>query len=95
MIIALPGFEPVLLDVGDGSRLDRWTPPEGGHTCRHCGLGTIWMFRRTWVTFSSRGADDRQPKVRLEQWRDQPYCTILCAERAVRCGNFELEGRVA
>lgn len=87
--------ELVMLDDGFGAKLERRiahaTEGEGGvHPCAHCGASTVWIYRRSRIGPASRGQDRAAPPVHMMTWRERPYCTMLCAQRAIRHGGLRL-----
>lgn len=87
-------IEVVMADDGFGARLDRRMADrdDGVSPCAHCGATTVWIYRRSHSGPISTGQDHLAVPVRLESWREKPYCTMLCAQRAIRHGNLNLPG---
>jgi hypothetical protein len=81
----------VFLDDGFGARVDRRMVEKrdsdtGAVGCAHCGGATTWIYRR-----SFRGPPvGREPTVRLEEWRELGFCTLLCCEYAIKNGKMDL-----
>lgn len=88
--------ELVMADDGFGARLERRLADQddygGAPQCARCGCSTVWIYRRAHRGPVSTGQDHDAPAVSLESWREKPYCTILCASRAIRRGNLALPG---
>lgn len=82
--------ELVMLDDGFGARLerrpavadDRWSfdrhrdAPAPALVCHRCGGPALFIYRR----------------IVAEAWCEMPFCTVLCAERAIRSGQMYLPG---
>lgn len=80
----------------DRFSFDRYTQDgRGGYpspalVCYHCGAPALFIYRRSHRGPLSTGQDHNAPAVALESWAEKPYCTILCAQRAIRCGKLYL-----
>lgn len=99
-------MEIVMLDDGFGAKLERRAAvsddrhsfgrhldaPSPALVCYHCGAAALLIYRRSFRGPVSHGQDGTASAVALESWTEKPYCSVGCAERAIRSGGFWVDG---